>query len=80
MAVVADFGLSITFTKDELMKTHCGSPEYAAPELFAAQDRKKWGRKRGGGRGGWREDGREIEEKEEIDLAMIFDAQSSVKP
>ena len=39
MAVVADFGLSITFTKDELMKTHCGSPEYAAPELFAAQDK-----------------------------------------
>ncbi|XP_070194114.1 uncharacterized protein [Littorina saxatilis] len=31
---LVDFGLSITFTKDDLMKTHCGSPEYAAPELF----------------------------------------------
>lgn len=29
-----DFGLSNTFSKDNLMKTHCGSPEYAAPELF----------------------------------------------
>ncbi|KAH9492509.1 hypothetical protein Btru_046294 [Bulinus truncatus] len=31
---LVDFGLSNTFSKDELMKTHCGSPEYAAPELF----------------------------------------------
>ncbi|XP_071116699.1 serine/threonine-protein kinase MARK1-like isoform X4 [Haliotis cracherodii] len=31
---ICDFGLSNTFAKDELMKTHCGSPEYAAPELF----------------------------------------------
>ncbi|XP_013071403.2 serine/threonine-protein kinase par-1-like isoform X2 [Biomphalaria glabrata] len=31
---MVDFGLSNTFSKDELMKTHCGSPEYAAPELF----------------------------------------------
>lgn len=38
---VADFGLSVTFSKDELMKTHCGSPEYAAPELFA--NREKYG-------------------------------------
>ncbi|KAL8597844.1 hypothetical protein ACOMHN_061377 [Nucella lapillus] len=36
---LVDFGLSITFNKDELMKTHCGSPEYAAPELFAAKDK-----------------------------------------
>lgn len=31
---LVDFGLSNTFTADELLKTHCGSPEYAAPELF----------------------------------------------
>lgn len=31
---IVDFGLSNTFSKDNLMKTHCGSPEYAAPELF----------------------------------------------
>ena len=29
-----DFGLSNTYNKDELMKTRCGSLEYAAPELF----------------------------------------------
>ncbi|XP_074641372.1 uncharacterized protein LOC141899118 [Tubulanus polymorphus] len=29
-----DFGLSNSYTKEELLKTHCGSPEYAAPELF----------------------------------------------
>ena len=34
-----DFGLSNTFSKDELMKTHCGSPEYAAPELFTAGEK-----------------------------------------
>ncbi|GFS27860.1 protein kinase kin1, partial [Elysia marginata] len=33
------FGLSNTFSKDELMKTHCGSPEYAAPELFTAGEK-----------------------------------------
>eukprot|EP00794_Sanderia_malayensis_P018287 gene18285-20110_t len=31
---LVDFGLSNSFNKDELLKTHCGSPEYAAPELF----------------------------------------------
>jgi len=31
--------LSNTFSPDELMKTHCGSPEYAAPELFSSSDR-----------------------------------------
>jgi serine/threonine protein kinase len=39
--VCTDFGLSITFGKDRLMKTHCGSPEYAAPELAA--DNEKYG-------------------------------------
>lgn len=32
--VIADFGLSRTFGRDELMKTHCGSSLYAAPEVF----------------------------------------------
>ncbi|KAK6178637.1 hypothetical protein SNE40_011167 [Patella caerulea] len=36
---IVDFGLSNTFTMDELMKTHCGSPEYAAPELFSAGEK-----------------------------------------
>ncbi|XP_069126803.1 serine/threonine-protein kinase par-1-like isoform X2 [Argopecten irradians] len=31
---IVDFGLSNTFNPNELMKTHCGSLEYAAPELF----------------------------------------------
>ncbi|XP_071807413.1 uncharacterized protein [Asterias amurensis] len=31
---IVDFGLSNTFSPDNLLKTHCGSPEYAAPELF----------------------------------------------
>ncbi|KAK3611956.1 hypothetical protein CHS0354_011614 [Potamilus streckersoni] len=34
-----DFGLSNTYGRDELMKTHCGSLEYAAPELLAATER-----------------------------------------
>uniref|UniRef100_K1QGS6 Protein kinase kin1 n=1 Tax=Magallana gigas TaxID=29159 RepID=K1QGS6_MAGGI len=29
-----NFGLSNTYNKDELMRTRCGSLEYAAPELF----------------------------------------------
>jgi len=29
-----DFGLSNVYKDDEPLKTHCGSPEYAAPELF----------------------------------------------
>ncbi|XP_064624701.1 serine/threonine-protein kinase MARK1-like isoform X2 [Lineus longissimus] len=33
---LVDFGLSNTFSKEELLKTHCGSPEYAAPELFTS--------------------------------------------
>ena len=34
-----DFGLSNTYDHGELMKTHCGSLEYAAPELIATNDR-----------------------------------------
>ncbi|XP_060555823.1 uncharacterized protein LOC132716543 isoform X3 [Ruditapes philippinarum] len=37
---VIDFGLSNTFSRNELMKTHCGSLEYAAPELIANNDNK----------------------------------------
>ncbi|XP_041358608.1 serine/threonine-protein kinase par-1-like isoform X2 [Gigantopelta aegis] len=36
---LCDFGLSNTFSDQELMKTHCGSPEYAAPELFSAGEK-----------------------------------------
>lgn len=32
---IADFGLSNTYKKDELLKTACGSPCYAAPEMIA---------------------------------------------
>jgi 5'-AMP-activated protein kinase catalytic alpha subunit len=31
---VVDFGLSNTYRKDELVKTGCGSPCYAAPEMI----------------------------------------------
>lgn len=30
----ADFGLSNCWSPDSPLKSHCGSPEYAAPELF----------------------------------------------
>ncbi|XP_041484068.1 MAP/microtubule affinity-regulating kinase 4-like isoform X2 [Lytechinus variegatus] len=33
---IIDFGLSNQCGPDELFKTHCGSPEYAAPELYIA--------------------------------------------
>lgn len=34
---IVDFGLSNTFTKGQLLKTACGSPCYAAPEMIAGQ-------------------------------------------
>lgn len=34
LASLTDFGLSNHYNADQLLKTHCGSPEYAAPELF----------------------------------------------
>lgn len=34
---VVDFGLSNTYKQDELLKTACGSPCYAAPEMIAGQ-------------------------------------------
>ena len=32
---IVDFGLSNTYKKSELLKTACGSPCYAAPEMIA---------------------------------------------
>jgi 5'-AMP-activated protein kinase catalytic alpha subunit len=34
---IADFGLSNTYKKNEMLKTACGSPCYAAPEMIAGQ-------------------------------------------
>ncbi|CAB4002810.1 hormonally up-regulated neu tumor-associated kinase-like, partial [Paramuricea clavata] len=34
MVKIIDFGLSNVFSKGEFLSTKCGSPEYAAPELF----------------------------------------------
>jgi 5'-AMP-activated protein kinase catalytic alpha subunit len=31
---IVDFGLSNTYKKNELLKTACGSPCYAAPEVY----------------------------------------------
>nr|XP_012235634.1 PREDICTED: probable serine/threonine-protein kinase MARK-A isoform X1 [Linepithema humile] len=31
---IVDFGLSNIYTSNDPLRTHCGSPEYAAPELF----------------------------------------------
>ena len=32
--VIADFGLSNFWSQGNVLNTYCGSPEYAAPELF----------------------------------------------
>jgi len=32
---IVDFGLSNTFSQNEMLKTACGSPCYAAPEMIA---------------------------------------------
>jgi 5'-AMP-activated protein kinase catalytic alpha subunit len=32
---IVDFGLSNTYKKEEMLKTACGSPCYAAPEMIA---------------------------------------------
>jgi len=34
---IVDFGLSNTYKKSELLKTACGSPCYAAPEMIAGK-------------------------------------------
>ena len=34
---LVDFGLSNTFQKNELLKTACGSPCYAAPEMISGK-------------------------------------------
>ena len=65
-----DFGFSNYYMKDELLKTFCGSPPYAAPELFegtsySGPQADIWvrvgggeGRERGRGRGRGRGKGR----------------------
>ena len=35
---LVDFGLSNTYEKDELVRTACGSPCYAAPEMISGKD------------------------------------------
>lgn len=35
---VADFGLANTYSEGALLKTHCGSPSYCAPELVEGRE------------------------------------------
>ncbi|XP_059402976.1 serine/threonine-protein kinase SIK3 homolog [Carassius carassius] len=35
---IADFGFSNLFSRGQLLKTWCGSPPYAAPELFEGKE------------------------------------------
>ena len=35
---IVDFGLSNTYNQNELLKTACGSPCYAAPEMIAGKE------------------------------------------
>jgi len=34
---IADFGLSNYYTDDNFLKTYCGSPLYASPEIVAGK-------------------------------------------
>jgi 5'-AMP-activated protein kinase, catalytic alpha subunit len=34
---IIDFGLAAVFTPQTLLKVHCGSPSYAAPEIVSRQ-------------------------------------------
>ena len=73
---LADFGFSNHFSHSEMLKTWCGSPPYAAPELFEGKEYSgpqadvwvsEGGREgRGEGRRGGREGGREEGGKERI--------------
>ena len=62
---LADFGFSNHFSHAEMLKTWCGSPPYAAPELFEGKEYSGpqadvWVREREGGGG---EGGREREKE-----------------
>jgi len=35
---ITDFGLSNTWSEGKIFNTHCGSAEYAAPELFTQKN------------------------------------------
>ncbi len=35
---LADFGFSNHYSQSEMLKTWCGSPPYAAPELFEGKE------------------------------------------